>query len=120
MQPPAKCDARLTTSSSHGSCKSFARSPQPASDDLHYLEDDLQCFSDSSFTEKVVSNNTSTQAAMASKSANNDSHGVCQPVASTSQPATDDLHCHDDVRFLCDSSSTEIVVSYPSIQAVKA
>ena len=119
-QPSAKCDARFTTSSSHGSCKSFSRTPQPASDDLHYLQDDLQCFSDSSFTEKVVSNTTSTQTVVASKSAYNASHGVCQPVASTSQPASDNLHCLDDVRFLCDSSSTETVVSYPSIQAVKA
>ena len=119
-QPSAKCDARLTTISSHGSSNSFARTPQPARDNLHYLQDDLQCFSDSLFTEYVVSNTTSTQAAAISKSANNTFHGVCQPVASTSQPASNDFHCLDDVRFLCDSSSTETVVSSPSIQAVKA
>ena len=57
-QPSAKCDARLTTCSSHGCFKCFACTLQPVSDNLHYLEDNLQCCSDFSFTEKVVGNNT--------------------------------------------------------------
>ena len=50
----------------------------------------------------------------------NASYGVCQVVATTSQPASDDFHHLDDRQFVDESSPTEKVVSYASIEAFMA